>query len=182
MSRLIRTGLVAATRKDCPNRCCGRTHISYSLTLAGRATYAAAELGLSLNQLCYRTYARAVRCRSIINGEQEFSEKDVHPVFSMLFPANSPAVTRKEPAKKGFLVNHAWHISATAALSRIVQLFSTSELHRTVVTVYIQAAGRPCEGWSIGNLPGVQSSGIVDGRTYAAWQQAVHQGVLHTCL
>jgi hypothetical protein len=61
---------------------------------------------------------------------------------------------------------------ATEALSRIVQLFSTSELHRTVATVYIQAAGRPCEGWSIGNLLLTYMAGTRDGRTYAAWQRA----------
>jgi hypothetical protein len=61
---------------------------------------------------------------------------------------------------------------ASAALSRIVQLFSTSELHRTVATVYIQTAGKPCEGWSIGNLLLMYLAGTKDGRTYAAWQRA----------
>jgi hypothetical protein len=61
---------------------------------------------------------------------------------------------------------------ASAALSRIVQLFSTSELHRTVATVYIQTAGKPCESWSIGNLLLMYLAGTADGRTYAAWQRA----------
>ncbi len=60
---------------------------------------------------------------------------------------------------------------ASAALSRIVQLFSTSELHRTVATVYIQTAGRPCESWSIGNLLLTYLADTKDGRTYAAWQR-----------
>jgi len=61
---------------------------------------------------------------------------------------------------------------ASAALSKIVQLFSTSELHRTVATVYIQTAGKPCEGWSLGNLLLMLAAGTSDGRTYAAWQRA----------
>lgn len=60
---------------------------------------------------------------------------------------------------------------ASAALSRIVQLFSTSELHRTVATVYIQTAGKPCESWSIGNLLLTYLADTKDGRTYAAWQR-----------
>ncbi|MEP0824806.1 MAG: M48 family peptidase [Nitrososphaera sp.] len=59
---------------------------------------------------------------------------------------------------------------ASAALSRIVQLFSTTELHKTVATVYIQTAGRPCESWSIGNLLLMYLAGTNDGRTYAAWK------------
>jgi hypothetical protein len=55
-------------------------------------------------------------------------------------------------------------------LSRIVQLFSTTELHRTVATVYIQTAGRPCERWSIGNLLLMYMAGTMDGRTYGAWK------------
>jgi len=61
---------------------------------------------------------------------------------------------------------------ASAALSRIVQLFSTSELHRTVATVYIQTAGKPCESWSIGNLLLMFLAETKDGRTYAAWRRA----------
>jgi len=61
---------------------------------------------------------------------------------------------------------------ASAALSRIVQLFSTSELHRTVATVYIQTAGKPCESWSIGNLLLMFLAETEDGRTYAAWRRA----------
>lgn len=61
---------------------------------------------------------------------------------------------------------------ASAALSRIVQLFSTSELHRTVATVYIQTAGKPCESWSIGNLLLMFLAETKDGRTYAAWKRA----------
>lgn len=61
---------------------------------------------------------------------------------------------------------------ASAALSRIVQLFSTSQLHRTVATIYIQTAGKPCEGWSLGNLLLMLAAGTADGRTYAAWQRA----------
>ena len=61
---------------------------------------------------------------------------------------------------------------ASAALSRIVQLFSTSELHRTVATVYIQTAGKPCGSWSIGNLLLMYLAGTKDGRTYVAWQRA----------
>lgn len=61
---------------------------------------------------------------------------------------------------------------ASAALSRIVQIFSTSELHRTVATVYIQTAGKPCGSWSIGNLLLMYLAGTKDGRTYVAWQHA----------
>ena len=61
---------------------------------------------------------------------------------------------------------------ASEALSRIVQLFSTSELHRTVATVYIHTAGKPCEGWSIGNLLLMYLASTADGRTYAAWHRA----------
>ena len=61
---------------------------------------------------------------------------------------------------------------ASEALSRIVQLFSTQELHRTVATVYIHTAGKPCERWSIGNLLLMYMAGTADGRTYAAWQRA----------
>src|SRR5690606_22473309 len=60
---------------------------------------------------------------------------------------------------------------ASAALSRIVQLFSTTQLHKTVATVYIQTAGRPCEKWSIGNLLLMYLAGTSDGRTYAAWKR-----------
>jgi len=60
---------------------------------------------------------------------------------------------------------------ASAALSRIVQLFSTTQLHKTVATVYIQTAGKPCENWSIGNLLLMYLAGTSDGRTYAAWKR-----------
>lgn len=60
---------------------------------------------------------------------------------------------------------------AAAVLSRIVQLFSTTELHRTVATVYIQSAGRPCDSWSIGNLLLMYLAGTTDGRTYVAWKR-----------
>jgi len=61
---------------------------------------------------------------------------------------------------------------ASAALSRIVHLFSTTELHKTVATVYIKSAGRPCEKWSIGNLLLMYLAGTTDGRTYVAWKRA----------
>jgi hypothetical protein len=60
---------------------------------------------------------------------------------------------------------------ASVALSRIVQLFSTIELHRTVATAYIQTAGKPCERWSLGNLFLMLAAGTTDGRTYVAWQR-----------
>ena len=61
---------------------------------------------------------------------------------------------------------------AVIALSKIVNLFSTSELHRTVATVYISAAGKPSERWSIGNLLLMYMAETADGRTYAAWKRA----------
>jgi hypothetical protein len=58
---------------------------------------------------------------------------------------------------------------AAAAIASIVQLFSTTELHKTVATVYIKTAGKPCEKWSLGNLLLMLAAGTTDARTYAAW-------------
>jgi hypothetical protein len=59
-----------------------------------------------------------------------------------------------------------------AALSRIVNLFSTTELHKTVATAYIHTAGKPSEKWSLSNQLIMLVSGTRDGRTYGAWQSA----------
>jgi hypothetical protein len=131
MSRLVKAGLVAVTVDRCSD--CSCTHARYSLTLAGRASNVAAELGLSFRQLCYLAFARAAKRRSIITGEPEFYAKDVDSKFAILFPGISPLVTRKELAKKGFLVKHAWHTSGMTAR------FAELERHAAVVDeLYLQ--------------------------------------------
>lgn len=125
MSRLAKAGVVEVSRKK--HEDCGCTCIRYSLTLAGRACYVAAEMGLSFHQLCYLAFARAARRGSIITGRPEFYAKNISSTFSMLFPAVSPYVTRKELTKKGFLVNHGWHTSGMSAR------FAELERHATVV-------------------------------------------------
>lgn len=125
MSRLVKAGLVTITVDKCSD--CSCTHARYSLTLAGRASNVAAELGLSITQLCYLAFARAARRRSILGGEPEFYAKDVDSLFSILFPGISPLVTRKELTKKGFLVKYAWHTSGMTAR------FAELERHAAVV-------------------------------------------------
>lgn len=125
MSRLVKAGLVAITLDRCSD--CSCTHARYSLTLAGRASHVAAGLGLSFRQLCYLAFARAARRRSITTGKPEFYAKDVDSKFAILFPGVLPFVTRKELAKKGFLVKHAWHTSGMTAR------FAELERHAAVV-------------------------------------------------
>jgi|GEM_PF-6745872 len=125
MSRLVKAGLVIVSRKK--HEDCGCTCIRYSLTLAGRACYVAADMGLSFHQLCYLVFARAAKRRSIITGKPEFYTNNISSTFSMLFPSVSPHVTRKELTKKGFLVKHGWHTSGMSAR------FAELERHAAVV-------------------------------------------------
>lgn len=125
MSRLVKAGLVIVSRKK--HEDCGCTCVRYSLTLAGRACYVAAETGLSFHQLCYLVFARAAKRRSIITGRPEFYATSISSTFNMLFPVVSPYVTRKELTKKGFLVNHGWHTSGMSAR------FAELERHAAVV-------------------------------------------------
>jgi hypothetical protein len=144
MSRLVKAGLVTIAVDKCSD--CSCTHARYSLTLAGRASNVAAELGLSFRQLCYLALARAAKRRSIITGKPEFYAKDVDSLFHILFPGISPLVTRKELTKKGFLVKHAWHTSGMAAR------FAELEGHAAVVDEMYSRMKEEHQRWREGAL------------------------------
>lgn len=138
MSRLVRAGLVKTSREKSAHDCCGHAHVRYSLTLAGRANYVAAELGLSFTQLCYLACARKAARNSVLNNIPAFFVKDVHPIFGMLFGDVSPSVTRWELARKGFLGKCVWHASAMTSRFAELDRFAAvmDELYRWMKTEY----------------------------------------------
>jgi hypothetical protein len=120
MRRLVRAGFIKAETEEESmhnnNNCCtassSHLYTKYSITLAGRAHYVAAELGLSLPQLCYLACARNAVHNSIITDGRVFFAKDVYTIFGLVFKDISPSITRWELARKGFLARYAWHISS----------------------------------------------------------------------
>lgn len=64
---------------------------------------------------------------------------------------------------------------AQLALDKLVQLFSSQELAKTVSFTFIQTAGKPSDNWSFGNQILQMLAGTTDGRTYLAWQAAGRQ-------
>lgn len=108
LSRLVKAGLVEAFGKEV-DTCSSQAHTVYSITLAGRAHFAASEFGLSFVQLCYLAYARRAVRYSVMRGKSSFVAAMVDPIFSVVFAGISPTATRKELAKKGFLLNRTWH-------------------------------------------------------------------------
>ncbi len=106
--RLVKAGLVEASEKQVHN-CCTHMHTEYSITLGGRALFAASELGLSFIQLCYLACARHAARNSVIGGRPSFVAAAVDPTFSTVFAGISPEVTRKELTKKRFLITRTWH-------------------------------------------------------------------------
>lgn len=108
MSRLVKSGLVAASKENHADR--SRTCTVYSLTPAGRACYVAAELGLSFPQFCYLACARWAIHHSLFSGESAFFDKNLRPMFDMFFPDLSPEVTRRALTRKGFFEKRAAHV------------------------------------------------------------------------
>lgn len=120
LRRLVRAGLIKAETEeesmDDNNNCCttssSNLSTKYSITLAGRAHYVAAELGVSFPQLCYLACARNAVGNSIITEGKVFFAKDVYTIFGLVFRDISPSITRWELARKGFLARYAWHTSS----------------------------------------------------------------------
>ncbi|AIF85403.1 hypothetical protein NTE_03375 [Candidatus Nitrososphaera evergladensis SR1] len=121
MRRLVRAGLIKAETEeesmhDNNSNCCitssSHLYTKYSITLAGRAHYVAAELGLSFPQLCYLACARNAVHNFIFTDDRVFFAKDVYTIFGLVFKDISPSITRWELARKGFLARYAWHISS----------------------------------------------------------------------
>ena len=113
--RLVKAGLIKASKGKKVHRCCGYVHSRYSITLAGKAHFVASELGVSFPQLCYLACARSAARNSIIGGMPSFAAADVDSVFSVVLEDISPKVTRKVLTRKGFLVKRVWHASAVTA-------------------------------------------------------------------
>ncbi len=122
MRRLLRAGLIKTETEEetihDDDTCCttssSQPYANYSITLAGRAHYIAAELGLSFPQLCYLACARKAVHNSIITNGRVFFAKDVYTIFGLVFKDISPSITRWELARKGFLARYAWHTSSLA--------------------------------------------------------------------
>lgn len=109
--RLLKSELVKAWRGKRRHDCCGRPHVSYSITLAGKAHFVAAELGLTFSQLCYLACGRHACSNSVIDGMPVFVDSDVDSVFFMVLKGFSSKVARKELRRKGFLEKRVWHAS-----------------------------------------------------------------------
>jgi hypothetical protein len=136
MHRLVRAGLIKAETEEesmhDDNNCCTTSRGSYlytrySITLAGRAHYVAAELGLSFPQLCYLACARNAVHNSILTDGRVFFAKDVYTIFGLVFKDISPSITGWELARKGFLARYAWHISSvvTAHFAELERRYAT---------------------------------------------------------
>lgn len=123
VARLLKAGIVAAVSEKCPT--CSCNYARYFLTLAGRASYAAEQLGLSFPQLCYLACARWAIRHSLLSGESAFYDKDLRPMFGMFFPDLSPALTRKVLTRKGFLEKRVAHVSAmTRRLAEVEEKYT----------------------------------------------------------
>lgn len=111
MHRLLKAGLVKASKGKRVHCCCGRVHVRYSITLAGKAHFMASKLGLSFPQLCYLVWARNAARNSVFTGKPTFVAKEVDSAISQVLTDFSPTVARKELTRKGFLVTLVWHTS-----------------------------------------------------------------------
>lgn len=109
--RLLKSELVKAWKGTKRHDCCGRPHVRYSITLAGKAHFVAAELGLTFAQLCYLACGRHASSNSVIDGMPVFVDSDVDSVFFMVLKGFSSNVARKELRRKGFLEKRVWHAS-----------------------------------------------------------------------
>jgi len=112
MQRMLKAELVRASVGKKVHECCCCTHVSYSITLAGRAHFVAVKLGLTFPQLCYLACARNASRNSIIEGAPGFVDSDVDSVYFTVLHGTLPEDTRKALTRKGFLAKRVCHASS----------------------------------------------------------------------
>jgi hypothetical protein len=137
VARLLKAGIVVAISEKCPT--CSCNHERYALTLAGRACYAAEQLGLSFPQLCYLACARWAIRHSLFSGESAFFDKDLRPMFGMFFPDLSPTIKRRELTRRGFFEKRTAHVyGMTRRLAELEEKYATimDELYRGMRAEY----------------------------------------------
>jgi hypothetical protein len=163
--RLEKIGLVKASKLKAHGCCCGRVHVMYSITLAGRAHLVALEQGLTFPQLCYLACGRNAARNSVIDGRPAFVDKDVDPVFFMVLRGVSPKVTRRELTRKGFLIKYVVH--ASAMTPRLAELERHSkildELYLWVRTEYEARILEAMRDPAIAKVVGLFSPAIAGG-------------------
>ncbi len=114
MQRMLKAELVEASVKRKVHDCCSCPHVRYSITLAGRAHFVAAKLGLTFSQLCYLALARNASRNAMIEGAPGFVDSDVDSVHFTVLQDTLPSDTRKALTRKGFLAKRVCHASSLA--------------------------------------------------------------------
>lgn len=112
IQKLVKADLARAIAGRKVNGCCGRSHVSYSITLAGSAHFVATKLGLTFPQLCYLACGRGSVRNAVTGGAPGYADGDVDPVYFTVLRGALPSDTKKALARKGLIVRREWHVSS----------------------------------------------------------------------